>query len=321
MRAREPDRIGHVERDGVSVGYEVFGDGDPTIVLLTSWAIVHMRQWKAQVPYLSRHFRVITVEGRGNGLADRPDSAEAYTDREYVDDVIAVMDATGTDRAVLVGLSLGGRHALQFAAWYPERAAGVVAIGTALPWPLPPDFDEPRDSHEGWDEGQPAIGSPTTAAGSSSSCPRSSPSGTRSNIGRTASAGAWRPTPRPCCTRRPRSTPPPRRRPRRSAGQCAARSSSSTATATASCPYDTGVALARWTGGELVTIRGGGHAPPMREPVLTNQLIRDFAEPICPEARTRACLAPRPRPRAPGAVRLLAIGLGHVRRDWRSPTS
>ena len=150
MRAREPDHIGHVERNGVRVGYEVFGDGDPTIVLLTSWAIVHMRQWKAQVPYLSRHFRVITVEGRGNGRADRPESADAYTDREYVDDAIAIMDTTGTDRAVLVGLSLGGRHALQLAAWYPGRAAGVVAIGTALPWPLPPDFDEPRDSYDGW---------------------------------------------------------------------------------------------------------------------------------------------------------------------------
>ena len=131
------------------LGGRVVMDGEPTIVLLTSWAIVHMRQWKAQVPYLSRHFRVITVEGRGNGRADRPDSADAYTDREYVDDAIAVMDVTGTDRAVLVG-SLGGRHALQLAAWYPERAAGVVAIGTALPWPLPPDFDEPKDSYDSW---------------------------------------------------------------------------------------------------------------------------------------------------------------------------
>ena len=108
MRAREPDHEGVVERDGVRVGYDVYGAGEPTIVLLTSWAIVHMRQWKAQVPYLSRHFRVITVEGRGNGRADRPGSAEAYADREYVDDAIAVMDATGTDRAVVVGLSMGG---------------------------------------------------------------------------------------------------------------------------------------------------------------------------------------------------------------------
>ena len=43
MRAREPDIEGYVERRGVKVGYEVFGDGDPTILLLPSWAIVHSR--------------------------------------------------------------------------------------------------------------------------------------------------------------------------------------------------------------------------------------------------------------------------------------
>ena len=149
MRAREPDAIGHVERDGIKVGYEVFGTGEPTLLLLTSWAIVHSRQWKAQVPYLSRHFRVVTVEGRGNGRADRPQTPDAYADREYVDDAVAVLDELGIDRAVVGGLSLGGRHALQLAAWYPDRAAGVIAIGAALPWGLPDDFDEPKESYEG----------------------------------------------------------------------------------------------------------------------------------------------------------------------------
>ena len=92
MRARMPDDEGFVERDGVSIGYELYSPDcpGPTIALLTSWAIVHSRQWKAQVPYLSRHFRVLTIEGRGNGRADRPDDPAAYLDREYVDDVIAV---------------------------------------------------------------------------------------------------------------------------------------------------------------------------------------------------------------------------------------
>ena len=144
MHAREPDYEGTVERDGVRVGYDVYGTGEPTIVLLTSWAIVHARQWKAQVPYLARRFRVITVEGRGNGRADRPGTEEAYSDQNYVDDAIAVLDATGVDQAVVVGLSLGARHALQLAAWYPERAAGVVAMGTALPWPHRPCSIQPR---------------------------------------------------------------------------------------------------------------------------------------------------------------------------------
>ena len=153
MRARDPDVEGEIERDGVRVGYDLYGDaGRPCLVLLTSWAIVHMRQWKAQVPYLARHFRVITIEGRGNGRADRPDRDEAYAGEEFVEDVRAVLDATGTDRAVLVGLSMGARHALLFAARHPDRAAGVVAIGTALPWPVPPDFDEPKPAYEGWDK-------------------------------------------------------------------------------------------------------------------------------------------------------------------------
>lgn len=153
MRARYPDLEGVVDRGGVRVGYDVYGEaGGPTVVLLTSWAIVHARQWKSQVPYLARHFRVITVEGRGNGRADRPQNDDAYADEEYVGDVLAVMDATGTDRAVLVGLSLGARHALQLAAWHPERAAGVVAIGTAYPWPVPADFEVPRSEPEGWDK-------------------------------------------------------------------------------------------------------------------------------------------------------------------------
>jgi len=44
MRAREPDHQGAIERDGVRVGYDVYGAGEPTILLLTSWAIVHARQ-------------------------------------------------------------------------------------------------------------------------------------------------------------------------------------------------------------------------------------------------------------------------------------
>src|SRR4051812_34854891 len=119
MRARQPDVVGAVERDGVRVGYEVFqaleAQGRPTLVLLTSWAIVHMRQWKLQVPALARRFRVVTVEGRGNGAAARPRSDAAYADSEYVADAVAVMDAVGIDRAVVIGLSMGGRHVLQLA--------------------------------------------------------------------------------------------------------------------------------------------------------------------------------------------------------------
>jgi pimeloyl-ACP methyl ester carboxylesterase/predicted glycosyltransferase len=315
MRARYPDTEGFIERGGVKVGYEVFGAGEPAILLLTSWAIVHARQWKAQVPYLARHFQVITVEGRGNGRADRPGTAEAYRDREYVDDAIAVLDATGVDRAVVIGLSVGGRHALQLAAWYPERAAGVVAIGAALPWPMPPGFDETRDAYEGWGkanrhywladyrgwveffmsqvftephstkphEDGVAWGLDTTAVTLLLTVPA---------VGEPAAADA-----EAICRQ----------------VRCPVLIVHGDQDGIV--PYDTGVALARWTGGQMVTIHGGGHAPTLRDPVQVNLLIRDFAESVghgVPPSRTWT----RARDRRKRALYVSSpIGLGHVRRD------
>jgi len=315
MRARYPDTEGFIERGGVNVGYEVFGAGEPAILLLTSWAIVHARQWKAQVPYLARHFQVITVEGRGNGRADRPGTAEAYRDREYVDDAIAVLDATGVDRAVVVGLSVGGRHALQLAAWYPERAAGVVAIGAALPWPMPPGFDETRDTYEGWGKanrhywladyrGWVEFFMSQVFTEPHSTKPHED--GVAWGLDTTAETLLL--------------TVP-------AVGEPAA------ADAEAICrqvrcpvlivhgdqdgivPYDTGVALARWTGGQMVTIHGGGHAPTLRDPIQVNLLIRNFAESVghgVPTSRTWT----RARDRRKRALYVSSpIGLGHVRRD------
>src|SRR6478736_8213234 len=104
MRARYPDIEGFVERDGVKVSYEVFGSGEPALVFAPTDPLVHSRAWKAQVPYLARTSRVVTIDPRGNGRSDRPESSAAYADTEYVADTIAVMDAAGTDQAVLVGL-------------------------------------------------------------------------------------------------------------------------------------------------------------------------------------------------------------------------
>ena len=75
-RARYPDSEGYVSRDGVRIFYEVYGDGDPTILLLPTWSIIHSRHWKAQIPYLARHFRVVTFDGRGNG---RSESLHSWT--------------------------------------------------------------------------------------------------------------------------------------------------------------------------------------------------------------------------------------------------
>jgi pimeloyl-ACP methyl ester carboxylesterase/predicted glycosyltransferase len=315
MRAREPDYQGTVERDGVHVGYDVFGSGEQTIVLFTSWAITHARQWKAQVPYLARRFRVITVEGRGNGRADRPVTPEAYADREYVDDAIAAMDATGVDRAVLVGLSMGARHALQLAAWHPERAAGVVAIGTALPWPMPPDFDEPKDSYEGWAKANRNywLADYRGWVEFFMSQVLTEPHSTK----QWEDAVSWglETTPETLLLTGPGVVEP------------------TAADAEAICrqvrcpvlvihgdqdgivPYELGVAVAGWTGGQLVTIHGGGHAANARDPVRANLLIRDFAESLFP-ATPRQQTWTRGRDRRKRALYVSSpIGLGHVRRD------
>ncbi len=77
-RARAPDVVGVVERDGVRLAYEVAGDGPTTVLLMPTWSIVHSRVWKAQVGYLARHHRVVTFDGRGCGRSDRPAGAAAY---------------------------------------------------------------------------------------------------------------------------------------------------------------------------------------------------------------------------------------------------
>ena len=78
MRACQPSADGLVERGGVKIYYEVYGEGGPTILLLPTWTLIHMRFWKMQVPYLSRHFRVICYDGPGNGRSDRPLTTEPY---------------------------------------------------------------------------------------------------------------------------------------------------------------------------------------------------------------------------------------------------
>jgi pimeloyl-ACP methyl ester carboxylesterase/predicted glycosyltransferase len=132
MRARYPDLTGFVVRDGVKVAYEVFGGGSVTVLLLPSWSIVHSRIWKMQVPYLARHARVITFDGRGNGLSDRPRDTAAYASKEFVADALAVLDAVGVDDAVVVGASMGAGYGLELASTAPDRVAALFLLGPTV---------------------------------------------------------------------------------------------------------------------------------------------------------------------------------------------
>ena len=157
MRAIQPIHDGYVERDGVRIFYEVFGAGEPTVLLLPTWSIIHSRHWKMQIPYLSRHCRVVTFDGRGNGRSDRPSEPEAYAESEFAADALAVLDATATARAIIVGFSLGAQRGLLLAANHPERVEAAVFIGPSykgggqlLPERAVYDWEAELDTDEGW---------------------------------------------------------------------------------------------------------------------------------------------------------------------------
>ncbi len=134
-RARYPDAEGYaVREDGTRIFYEVYGEGARTVVFVPPWAIVHSRLWKAQIPYFARRARVIVFDPRGNGRSDRPRDVSLYSEDENAADIGAVLDATGTERAVLVTMSRGCQRTLLFAAEQPHRVEGAVfmACGTLL---------------------------------------------------------------------------------------------------------------------------------------------------------------------------------------------
>ena len=151
-RARLPVRTGLATGDdGVRIAWEEFGSGDPTIILLPSAPIIHSRQWKAQIHVLSRSWRVITFDGRGNGRSDRPTDPAAYVDDRSVADIVTVLDATGTQQAVLVGLCGDGVwRSIRLATEQPDRVLGMDD-------PVVPAVDDKRRASDAAGERQAAA--------------------------------------------------------------------------------------------------------------------------------------------------------------------
>ncbi|GMQ94275.1 MAG: hypothetical protein BMS9Abin12_1762 [Acidimicrobiia bacterium] len=134
MRARYPDTEGFVERNGAKIFYEVYENEEPTILLAQSWQTAHSRMWKMMIPYLSRHFRVVTYDPVGNGKSSRADLAMRYKASEVVADAIAVLDVTNTATCVAAGLSYGGGLMVAFAAFHPDRFDAVIPIAASHLW-------------------------------------------------------------------------------------------------------------------------------------------------------------------------------------------
>ena len=153
-RALYPGETGYVERDGVRVFWERYGEGEQTVLLIPTWEIFPARVWKCQIPFLAQRFQVITFDPRGNGRSDRPRAAAAYNRREYVEDAVAVLDATGVDRALVAAICSG--TGIGLAAHHPERVAALVEFATDLPVSSEPaelaghSFTDELDTDEGW---------------------------------------------------------------------------------------------------------------------------------------------------------------------------
>jgi pimeloyl-ACP methyl ester carboxylesterase/predicted glycosyltransferase len=318
-RARYPDREGFVERSGVRTFYEVYGDGEPTILFLPTWSIVHSRCWKMQIPYFARHFRVVAFDGRGNGRSDRPAEPEAYVEQEFADDALAVMDATGTERAVLVSLSRGAERSLLLGAGHPERVAGMVFIAPALP--LPPavpraraaqDFTARRDDHDGWEKFNrhywlehyedflefffsQAFNEPHSTKQREDA------------VGWGLETDAETLVATQLAPRLPDEA---------SVRELAERIRCPVlvihGTEDAIRPYGVGDSLAKIIGGALASLEGAGHFPQARDPVKVNLLLRQFAEP----PRRKDVTWTRGKSRRRRALYVSSpIGLGHAQRD------
>jgi len=130
-RARYPDQCGYAERDGVRIYYEAYGKAEPTILFLPTWEITHSRAWKFQIPYFARHGRVVTFDRRGNGRSDRPLDVGACDRRATVGDALAVLDKAGAGRVVVVSWC-GAGDDLMLAVEHPERVVGLVLIAPDL---------------------------------------------------------------------------------------------------------------------------------------------------------------------------------------------
>lgn len=145
----------YAQNGDVNIAYQVIGDGDLDIVFVMGW-ISHLEYfWKhpSFASFLNRlasFSRLILFDKRGTGLSDRVPNKDLPTLEQRMEDVHTVMNAVGSENAVLIGVSEGGPMCSLFAATYPERTTALVMIGTYAkrikdedyPWGVSPEDRE-----------------------------------------------------------------------------------------------------------------------------------------------------------------------------------
>ena len=111
-----------VKVNEIEMYYEIHGQGDPLVLIMglrrnAEW-------WYRQIPVLSQHFTVLAFDNRGAGRSDKP--KQEYTIRLFAEDTAALMGAVGIPRAHVLGISMGGYIAQEFAINYPEKVKSLI---------------------------------------------------------------------------------------------------------------------------------------------------------------------------------------------------
>ena len=266
---------------------------------------------------------MITFDPRGNGRSDRPRDASAYADTAFASDIRAVLDATGTERAVLAGFCTGFIWALLFATTEPQRVTGIVAIAPTLPIP-PADpweryevsFDDILDTTEGWAKENRHYwrrdwrGDVEFFMSQIATEPHSTkPYDDLVEWGMQTDADTML-----------RDADAPH--------QIADEAAAAQLCRSLTCPVlviggdqdkivppERARRIAELTSAELLVIGGGGHAPHVRYPVAVNHAIRDFANGLVPRRRKQTPWQATHRRRRQALWISSPIGLGHVQRD------
>src|SRR6201995_2075186 len=128
------------------IAYQVIGDGPVDVVYVPSWISQIEHYWEH--PRVARYFqrlssfaRLIAFDRRGTGLSDPVDRAPTL--EPQVDDVLAVMDAAGSNQAALFAQLEGGAMAALFAATHPERTRALILYEAMAKMSWAPDYDWP----------------------------------------------------------------------------------------------------------------------------------------------------------------------------------
>jgi pimeloyl-ACP methyl ester carboxylesterase/predicted glycosyltransferase len=146
----------YTSRDGVKLFYQVTGSGGHDLFLLPQCQpATYSRQWKNQVPYLSRYFRVATMDLRGNGRSDRP--AGGYDLDTRYQDFLAVLETAVRPPFALVAYSCAGMLAFRYAVEHPDRLSHLILLSGQYSESVPQPFEEKvapviRDSFSTWQQ-------------------------------------------------------------------------------------------------------------------------------------------------------------------------